>query len=271
MKICVIQPKYSFKTEDAERCFNGLLELMDACDDTMDLIVLPEYSDALADMKGKAPFYEMVDRSNARLLEKAAETARRCGAMLFVNAGCKTANGVRNTTYAFDRKGEIAGKYFKEHPAPSEVKTDREGGHELDVAYSYQFRTPTVLEMEGLRFAFLTCYDFYFYEHFAQIARQNVDIIIGCSLQRTDTHQALSIINRFLCYQTNAYLVRASVSLGEESPLCGCSTVIAPDGTELVNMKSRAGLATCEIDPTAKYYKPAGHLGAPKAHYQYIE
>jgi glycerophosphoryl diester phosphodiesterase len=47
--------------------------------------------------------------------------------------------------------------------------------------------------------------------------------------------------------------------------------VIAPDGTELLNMKSRAGLATCEIDPTAKYYKPAGHLGVPKAHYQYIE
>jgi len=271
MKVCVIQPKYSFQTEDAEACFAGLCKLLAQCDDTMDLIVLPEYSDALADMKGKAPFYEMVERYNERLLALAAGTARRCHALVFVNAGYKTPNGVRNTTHAFDHEGNPVGRYFKEHPAPSEVKTDKEGGHELDVAYSYEARAPYVLELEGLRFAFLTCYDFYFYENFAQIARQNVDIIIGCSLQRTDTHQALSIINRFLCYQTNAYLVRASVSLGEDSPLCGCSTVIAPDGTEILNMRSRAGLGVCEIDPTVKYYKPAGHLGAPKAHYQYIE
>ena len=37
----------------------------------------------------------------------------------------------------------------------------------------------------------MTCYDFYMYEAFAALARQNVDIVIGCSHQRTDTHQAL--------------------------------------------------------------------------------
>ncbi|MBP3396047.1 MAG: hypothetical protein J6L87_02620, partial [Clostridia bacterium] len=68
MKVCVLQPRYSFKTEDAEVCFEGLCELLAQCDDTMDLIVLPEYSDALADMKGKAPFYDMVARYNERLL-----------------------------------------------------------------------------------------------------------------------------------------------------------------------------------------------------------
>ncbi len=271
MKVCVLQPHYSFHTADADACFADLLALMDACDESLDLIVLPEYSDALADVAGKDGFYAISEKYNATLLEKAAATARRCHALLFVNAGCKTEQGIRNTTHAFDREGNLIGRYFKAHPAPSEVKTDGEGGHALDVAYSYEMNAPYILEAEGLRFAFLTCYDFYFYENFPQIARQNADIIIGCSLQRTDTHEALSIIGKFLSYNTNAYLVRASVSLGEDSPLCGSSMVVAPDGTELLNMKSRVGLGTTHIDPEKKYYKPAGHLGAPKAHYQYIE
>ena len=271
MKVCVIQPHYSFDARDVEACFEELIALLDMCDDSMDLIVLPEYSDAPADVQGKDGFYDAVARYGNRLLSRAAETAKRCAAICCVNCGQATENGVRNTTHVFDREGREVGRYFKAHPAPSEVKRDAEGGHELDVAYSYKFAEPYVLELEGLRFGFLTCYDFYFYENFAQLARQNLDIIIGCSLQRTDTHEALSIINRFLCYNTNAYLVRASVSLSEDSPLCGCSCVISPRGEELVNMKSRVGLGVCEIDPTAKYYKPAGHMGSPKAHHEYIE
>ncbi len=271
MKICVIQPRYSFDARDVDECFREMMALLDECDDSLDLIVLPEYSDALADVQGKDGLYGAVDKYGEELLERVKSTAVRCHAMAFVNCGYKTADGVRNTTHAIDREGNVVGHYFKAHPAPSEVKTDKEGGHELDVAYSYEYAPPYVIELDGLRFAFLTCYDFYFYENFSRIARENVDIIIGCSLQRTDTHEALSIINRFLCYQTNAYLVRASVSLGEDSTLCGCSSVISPNGEVLLDMKSKKGLGICEIDPKNKYYKPAGHQGALKAHYEYIE
>ena len=78
MKVCVIQPSYSFCAEELDRCFDGLLEWMDRCDDTMDLIVLPEYSDALADVKGKAGFYNAVAKYGPILLQKARETAKRC-------------------------------------------------------------------------------------------------------------------------------------------------------------------------------------------------
>ena len=271
MKVSVIQPRYSFDEKDAGECFERLLDMLDECDESMDIIVLPEYSDALADVKGKDGFYEAYEKYNARLLAKASATAKRCSSLLFVNCGYMADGGIRNTTHAFDRNGNLVGRYFKAHPAPSEVKTDREGGHELDVAYSYEYAPPYVIEIEGVRFAFLTCYDFYFYENFASIARQNVDVIIGCSLQRTDTHEALSIINKFLSYNTNAYLIRASVSLGEDSPLCGCGMVVAPDGKILLNMESRVGIGCCEIDPKAKYYKPAGHMGKMKSHYEYIE
>ena len=183
MKVCVIQPKYSFNENDADICFDSLLELLDQCDDSMDIIVLPEYSDALADVKGKAGYYNTVNKYNSAILEKAKSTAKRCSSLLFVNAGYQTELGIRNTTYVINRNGDIVGHYFKAHPAPSEVKTDAQGGHELDVAYSYEYNSPQIIEIEGVRYGFLTCYDFYFYENFARIARENVDIIIGCSLQ----------------------------------------------------------------------------------------
>ncbi len=53
MKISVLQPHYSFNEKDGDACFLELPSLLDRCDETMDLIVLPEYSDALADVEGK--------------------------------------------------------------------------------------------------------------------------------------------------------------------------------------------------------------------------
>ncbi|MBQ8742038.1 MAG: hypothetical protein IJZ03_01565 [Clostridia bacterium] len=271
MKVTVLQPAYSMNEKDMQKCFDGVIELLDKCDETSDIIVLPEYSDVPANVSGSEQFYAAIEKNNAILKEKAAYTAKRCNSILFFNAAYDSGSGYINTTYALNRLGELVGKYFKAHPAPSEVRPASDGGYGLDVKYSYEFSEPYVLELEGIRFGFMTCYDFYFYENFARLARKDIDVIIGCSYQRTDTHSALSIINKFLCYNTNAYLIRASISLGADSEVCGCSSVITPDGTELVNMKNDVGLASCEIDPHQKYYKAAGFNGKPTAHYQYIE
>lgn len=271
MKICTIQPYYSFDPKDTQRCFEEMIKLIDECDDSLDIIVLPEYCDIPAAQSSKEGFHESIELRNEIIMQKAIDTAKRCNAIVFVNAAYKENGGWINTTHAIDRQGNIVGRYFKAHPAPSEVKTEKQGGNELNVGYSYEFFEPYVIEIEGIRFGFMTCYDFYFYENFAPLARKNVDIIIGCSHQRTDTHEALSIINRFLCYNTNAYLIRSSVSLGEESNICGCSCIIAPDGEVLVDMKSQIGRGIAEIDPHKKYYKAAGFRGKLKSHYEYIE
>lgn len=267
MKVCVVQPYYSFDAKDTESCYQGMLKLMDECDESMDLIVLPEYADIPASQNSKTDFYASIEQRNADILQRAKALAVRCNAMVFVN--CAHEN--KNTTHAINRQGEVVGRYFKAHPAPSEVKTEQQGGNEMEVGYSYKPAEPFVLEMEGIRFGFMTCYDFYFYENYAPLALQNIDIVIGCSHQRTDTHDALSIINKFLSYHVNAYLVRSSVSLGEDSPICGCSCIIAPNGDTLVDMKSKVGLGICELDPTKKYYKAAGFKGKEKSHYEYIE
>ena len=271
MKVCIIQPYYSFSANDLDRCFADMLALMEQCDDSMDLIVLPEYCDIPAATENAAQFHASIEKYNAVIAQKAAETAKRCHAILFANYADKTESGFRNTTFAFDREGKCVGKYYKAHPAPSEVKTAAQGGNELDCSYSYSYAKPYTLDIEGLRFGFMTCYDFYMYEEYAALARQNVDIIIGCSHQRTDTHHALELFGEFLCYNTNAYLVRSAVSLGADSPVCGCSMIVSPKGEMLVNMKNEVGLAVYEIDPHDKYYKPAGFRGKPKSHYEYID
>ena len=264
MKVCLIQPAYSTDYALSDKYFADELKLLSECDESMDVIVLPES----CDIPCLAPTKEAAEASCAKygpmLLEAAAETAKRCGAMVFLNARDRVGGRLRNTTYAFDRSGNIVGKYYKQHLTPGEVKT-------LDSDYSFEFSEPTVIELEGLRIGFLTCYDFYFYEGFDVLAHQGLDLIIGCSHQRTDTHEALLLMTRFLSYNTNAYVLRSSVSMGEDSPLGGTSMIAAPDGSVLLDMESRVGLATAEIDPAKKYYKPAGFGNPPAAHYEYRE
>ena len=106
----------------------------------------------------------------------------------------------------------------------------------LDSGYTLQPSAPYVLELDGLRYGFLTCYDFYFYEAFPRIAREKVDIIIGCSLQRSDSHDAIETMCRFLAYNTNAYVLRSSVSFDENATVCGASMAVSPEGKVLANM-----------------------------------
>lgn len=266
MKVCLIQPPYSTDYLDSDECFNQQCELLEQCDESMDIIVMPEMADMPCLCKTKEERLLSVEKYNEAIINKARETARRCQSILFVNARFETDKGYRNTTYAFDRNGEIKGLYFKKQLVPNEMKQE-----EMDISYEFEHEEPTVVEIDGIRFGFLTCYDFYFYENFANMARYNLDAIIGCSHQRSDSHDSIEIISRFLAYNTNAYVLRASVSMDENSDIGGGSVVVAPDGKVILNMKSRVGLETVDVDIAKKYFKPAGFGNSPSAHYEYIE
>lgn len=266
MKACIIQPPYSRDVSLSDAYFEYKMDCLKRCDESADIIVLPEYSDVpcVTGTLEETLFYH--ERYIDRLLCTCVETAKRCRAMVFVNALSKEEGGYRNTTYCYDREGVLRGKYFKKHLPPLEMETLA-----LDSAYTMEPSAPYVLEMEGLRFGFLTCYDFYFYESFARIALENVDVIIGCSLQRSDSHEAIETMCRFLAYNTNAYVLRASVSFAEDSTICGASMAVSPEGKVLCNMRGRFGMAQAEFDPAKKYLKPAGFGAGDAPHYQYIE
>ena len=166
MKACVMQPPYSRDTGLSDAYFAEKMKMLDACGPDVDIIVLPEYSDvpcATATMEETLYFHnKYIDT----LLEKCVDAAKRCNAHVFVNALSKEETGYRNTTYCFDRSGNLAGKYFKKHLPPLELDMG------LDSAYTFAADKPYILELDGLRYGFLTCYDFYLYEAFPRIAQE---------------------------------------------------------------------------------------------------
>ena len=266
MKAYVVQPAYCLDFSESDKFFEWEIDALDSCGEDADLIILPEYSNVPCLAKTKEEMLESYNKYSERLLTKASETAKRCSATLFVNCIYPTDTGLRNTTVAFNKEGEIAGKYFKQHLVPSEMYT-----YELDKDYTWESSEPTVIEIDGVRYGFLICYDFYFYEAFANMARYDPDVIIACAYQRSDTHDALEILSRFCAYNCNAYVVRSSVSLGADSPVGGCSMVVAPDGRVLLNMKNEVGVGVTEFDPHAHYLKAAGFGNPPATHHSYIE
>lgn len=266
MKVCVIQPKYSMDSADLDARFETILSLMDECDESMDLIVLPEYSDCPVYERSEGEFRAFTARCHERLMDKAAKLARRTNAVVFAAGADETETGIRNTVFAFDRNGNLAGKYVKRHP--THVETDVLG---VDDSYSRTFVPPTVITVDGVRYGFLTCYDFYFYEAYSQIARQDVDVIIGCSQQRSDPHEWSEVFCRFLAINTSAYVVRASISMDESSAVGGGSMIVDTFGNVLLHMKSRVGIGCAEFDPHEKFKKPAGFGNPPARHFEYVE
>ena len=86
MKANIIQPPYSNDVSFSDEYFKFKLDMLDKCDSSADIIVLPEYSDvpcATATLE-QTLFYH--DKYIDILLEKCIETAKRCGANVFVNA-----------------------------------------------------------------------------------------------------------------------------------------------------------------------------------------
>lgn len=266
MKACVIQPPYSFDYERSDTNYQWELQALADCDGSMDLIVLPEYSNVPALAKTREQMEQSRVKYSEALFEKAAETARRCNAVVFISGIVETENGLRNAIVAYNRAGERVGAYYKQHLVNSEMFN-----FELDKEYTWDFEEPTVIEIDGVRYAFLICYDFYFYEAFANIARHDPDVIIGCSHQRSDLHSALETMCKFLAYNTNAYVVRSSVSLGAESKVGGSSMIVTPDGRVLCNMKNEVGHGVAEFDPHERYLKPAGFGNPPAPHHKYVE
>lgn len=269
MKVALFQPPYCSDYEKSDEYFQYYVDALDNLQEGLDVFVMPESCDVPCLASGPKQTYASIRKYAPVLLEKASAAAKRCKTNIFINLHYMMPSGkARNSTCVFNRQGEMVGRYDKQHLVPHESDPNF---YDLDSDYSFEYSAPYVLELEGLRYAFLTCYDFYFYEAFPAIARQNVDVVIGCSHQRSDTRQALEINARFLAYNTNAYVLRSSVSMGEDSSLGGCTMAVAPDGEMLANLGSKTGVLVLDIDPSKKYYKPAGFGNPPAAHWQYIE
>ena len=270
MKICLIQPPYAKTRERGDACFRREIEMLRAIRDA-DCIVLPEYSDVLWAAPDRETVIAEHEKNAPVLFEECREAAVRCGAVVFCNTLDFADSPLgRNTTWMLDPAGALVGKYAKRHLPP--LERDTLG---LDPSVTETCEPPVILPYGGVRYAFLTCYDFYFYEAFPMIARARPDVIVGCSLQRSDRHAASEIMSRHLAYNTNTYVLRCSVSMADEPgtppDVCGASMIVSPSGDVLAYLGGEIGTVTAEIDPHAKYVKAAGFGRAPAAHWEYTE
>ena len=71
MKACIIQPPYYTDYSRSDECFQWELEALDKCDESMDLIVLPESADVPCLPSSQEERSESLRKYNQAILEKA--------------------------------------------------------------------------------------------------------------------------------------------------------------------------------------------------------
>ncbi len=243
MKITVIQPPYHAGDNPDERIAEFLInELKNA---QGELIVLPEYSNAggISDVESEL---RALPRASL-MLDIASEQARAKSAYVCINVLERRNGEIKNSTYLFDKNGEIAFVYDKIHLPPSEIKLGAKRGN-----------GECVCTLDGIKFAFMTCYDVYFNEQIEHIASQRPDIILIPGYQRGERTDIIEAQNKLLSFRTNAYIARSSFSMGTEER-GGNSMIVSPDGQIIVNIKAEIGSVSADIDPKWKYMRPAGY------------
>jgi glycerophosphoryl diester phosphodiesterase/predicted amidohydrolase len=251
MKVCAIQPPYGFDSKQAEKTVQFIIDELNSCEGDIDLILTPEYSNT----PGTIPPEEAISFANKwrkQLEDAAIAAAKRCNAIVALSYSAQSIdNKERNTTRMFLPSGEVAGEYWKQQLVLSEPSD-----HKVDNSYALINRTPTIVEVNNLRFAFVICYDAYFLEYIETLSRCNVDFILVSAMQRAETFENLRLLNKLLAFRTNAFVVRASYSMGENSTVGGTSLVVNPAGNILADMENKTGKLIYDIEnPKWKYMR----------------
>lgn len=250
LKITVVQPAY-FAGEAREIAPDEAIAeflVKELCRvDAGELIVLPEYSNAggLSD-----PKLELLALGRAeKMLCEAAGIARERSAYVAINVLEKRDGKIKNSTYLFDRCGQVAFVYDKIHLPPSEVNLGVERGSGA-----------CVCELDGIRFGFMTCYDVYFNEQIEFIAKQKPDIILIPGYQRAERTDIICAQAKLTAFRCNSFVARSSYSMNDDGH-GGNTMIVAPDGQILKNLGKEVGSISAVVDPKEKYMRTAGFGG----------
>ena len=246
MKVIVVQPAYFAGDNPDCKISNFLLDELKKAP-TGSLIILPEYSNAggISDIESEK---QAIPRAK-EMLKAASEIAKENSAYVAINV-LETRDGkIKNSTYLFDKAGEVAFIYDKIHLPPSEIA--------LGVEYGNGNCT---CDLDGIRFGFLTCYDVYFNEQIEYLASQKCDIILIPGYQRGESVDIIRAQARLIASRCNSFVAKASYSMDSDER-GGCSMIVSPDGKILTDLGKDIGSATVELDPKYKYLRTAGYGG----------
>ena len=246
LDIAVIQPSYYAGDEPDQKIADFLLgEARSAPDGA--LIVLPEYSNA-----GGLSDKESEMRATARaktMLQECSLIAKDKRAYVVINVLEQRSGRLFNSTYLFDKRGEVAFVYDKIHLPPSEISLGVKHG---DGA--------CICDLDGIRFGFMTCYDVYFNEQIEYIASQKPDVILVPGYQRQERTDIIEAQAKLTSFRCNAFIARSSYSMGSADH-GGNSMIASPDGKILKNLGKEIGSAIVTVDVKEKYMRTAGFGG----------
>ena len=246
MKLTVVQPKYYWENEPSKNVREFLKEqLLNVTED--EIIVLPEYSNAggISDIEKEKNEMQYADE----IKSYCKKIAKEKHAYVCVNVLEERKGEIKNSTYLYGKDGKTKFIYDKIHLPPSEVA--------LGMSYGDGKCTCTV---DGIRFAFMTCYDIYFNEQIEHIAKFKPDVIVVPGYQRGELSDIIKAQITLLAYRCNSFVLRSSFSMDKDH-LGGCSMIANPMGKILANLGKDVGSVSQTVSIKEKCYRPNGFGG----------
>lgn len=246
MKITVVQPPYFVGDNPDKKIADFLMNEMQKVEKDS-LMVLPEYSNAggVSDVESEKAALPRAKE----MLTAAATVAKEKSAYIAINVLENREEKIKNSTYLFDKKGNVAFVYDKIHLPPSEITLGVEYGDGT-----------CVCDLDGIRFGFLTCYDVYFNEQIEYLASQKPDVILLPGYQRGESTDIIRAQTKMVAFRCNSFVAKSSYSMDSDQK-GGCSMIISPDGKILQDMGKNIGSISVTADLCYKYMRTAGFGG----------
>ncbi|MFO7611171.1 MAG: nitrilase-related carbon-nitrogen hydrolase [Clostridia bacterium] len=248
MKICIYQPPYPKRYDETTAVMESMASALKKCNDDVDLLVLPEYSNCPG-MSDIGEMKEHCHRNNGPFLSSLCRLSAERRIAVAVNMLFEKNGSFYNTTFLIDKNGEIIAEYDKTHLAHAEI-------HSMGLVPG---DAVSIVGFLGCRISFAVCFEMYFPEYLEAVAAGFPDIILSPSYQRSEDSEILKkqVMGRAL--DMDAFIVRSSYSLGEDSSTGGESMVVSPKGEILLGAGQKTGLFYVEIDPGEKRIRPVAH------------
>lgn len=247
MRVTIMQPPYPNKGEALKTLQWQINELQKLEPNSTDLVIFPEnanctgYTD-LDNMK------DLIRNAGAEFVEAMRQTARRVNCTIMSGLENIGPDGImRNQLTVFPPDAEEFSPYTKVHLVEPELAKGIEPG-----------TSNAAFEYKGVRYGAAICFDSYFPEHFVPFAKQRIDVMIIISHQRQERHDILEFLNRTRAFDCGCTLLRSAPAMPVPG-VGGKSMVIAPDGKVLADAGGEPGVLTCEIDPAARFMRPASY------------
>ena len=217
--------------------------LKTAADAHADLLVLPEYASAYHP-DGVGP--ELAEPLDGPFVTMLRERAAATGVAVIAGTTAPGSTPTRavNTVVAVDGTGSLVGTYRKVHlyDAFGHRESDRLEAGPADAP-------PLVMELHGMRFGVLTCYDLRFPESARRLVDAGATVLVVPAAWDAGPLKVMHW--RTLATARAIENTCAVVAVGQAGGgVIGGSLVIGPDGVVGLEMDERPAVRTVDLDPT---------------------